>query len=444
MYYFLLELPADEKVELELPRAEDPGLCETLAFERDPPKSLFQLTFHLDPSCPKLDYLPIKNVPFGKLCSQHFIDVLTSASVPFRAYPVQMLERNTEQPIVANYFFCAPKRIKDAIDWERSEEWVQPNTGTRWLTKLVLTAESETSAPLLFQTRGRYLVHHNLYKQLQETGITGITCAPLDAAYDPFIGVKRLELENILQEHPDDWQRWCQLSEIFVSTQRFEDAIEPLQRAIALKPDLREAWERRGYILHALGHLEEALEALKYAIQLKPQIRMYSVVLRGIGDHEEKRKDAEHLLQMRAWNEYSTVLRELGRNEEALACAQHLIQTWSDSPLPWYELGSVYTALEDDEKALQAIEHGLALGGGARLKEMLSTKGELLSHLGRYEEALAIYEVGLRRNPRDKIFWAGKVKALHALERDEEMRIAERKMDEFAKEREEHLKKRPL
>lgn len=384
MYSLLRDVISEEIEDDDRPQAVDPQLCLKLVDERDSFPSQVELSFHIGPSCLGQDYLHIRNIPGGELCSSRFIDILTAASVPFTAYPVLLQERNTERPIADRYFFWIPKRISrdEAVDWERSEDRIDPETSVRWLTKLVLNDKFEATAPALFLTAGRYLVHNALRTQLEAANISGLTFAPLDSAYDPFSGVKRQELERFLREHPDDWEYWYKLS-LLSSNQK---ALESLSRTLELNPNFREAWERRGRILCTLGNLEEAREAFQKAIELQPQTREKYDSMPGKAERTaEQLANLEFLAQMRAWTQYCTVLRELGRIQEALTIATYTVQTWDTSPLPRYELAAIYAALGRNEEALDAIEQGLARRGGSRLDDLFLLKGDTLYQSGRYE-----------------------------------------------------------
>ncbi|HZU66276.1 MAG TPA: tetratricopeptide repeat protein [Ktedonobacteraceae bacterium] len=403
-----------------MPQAIDPRLCLQLAAERDFPRSMPPLPFYIGQACLQLDYLDIQNTS-GKLCTEDFINVLERANVPFTAYSANLFEKDTKQPLPARYYFWIPQWIEGAIDWEQSEEWVYDETGVRRLTKIVLTSEYETKAPLLFQMKegGYYLVHDKLRIQFQTADITGVAFAPVDTAYAPHEGIRIIELKHILEGHPDDWMRWIELGDRQVVVHRYQDALDSLDHALALKPDAEAAWYRRGSILHTLGRSQDALDALKRAIEIEPQSR--------------------------AWNEYTAVLRKLGRHGEALASAEHAVQIWSRSSISWYELAAAYAALDQYEAALQAIERGLALGGGGpRLAEMYRIKGEALSQLGQYEEALSAYAAGLSCSPSLKALWAAKACVLHNLGRNEEASVAQQELDRLEQQREKNLQKRPM
>ncbi len=421
MYHLLLNVTSDENEESRQPQAWEPELCRTLVFEREPSRSVSQLTFYINPVSLRLDYLHISNVAGGMLCSQRFIEVLTSESIPFTVYPAQLVDETTGKPLAEHYFFWIPQWIEDAVDWEHSEVWINPETGKRHFTKLILTAACEIAAPPLFQSAetGRYFVHDRVRIRLQAAaGLTGVGFAPLDAAYLPLLGIRRLELEHLLQEHPDDVKRWCDLSDLLEQLRRYHAALEAIDRALILKSDLARAWWTRGHLLRELGRPQEALEAFKQTVRIDPQSG--------------------------AWQEYSAVLRELGSAEEALAIAERLVQVRSKAPQSWYELGVAHASLGHYEIALQAFERALTLGRGPRIDETYLGKGEMLYQLGRYVEALETYMRGLKLKPWKKAMWEGKAKVLRALGRDGEAKAAEQEVRELEQRRERNLRARPV
>lgn len=415
MYYLLLAMALDE-----VPQTSAARLCIELASERDSKKSITPIPFTIHQTNLQRDYLPIGNAP-GKLCSQRLINMLGDAAVLFTAYPTHLIDKETEQEIPSRYFYWIPQWIEGTIDWERSEEWVIPETGTRHLTKLVLTEATILKAPMLFQTRERgfYLIHEKLRAQLEAVLIAGMAFASLDTVYLPQEGVKKALLERVLTEHPEDSNSWYELSNTYVLLHRYQEAHVVLDRAIACRPDFEEAWYRQGVILHTLGQLQNASKALRRAIELNPLSK--------------------------AWIEYSAVLRDMGRYQEALEMAEQGVQIWNQTSLSWHELAASQAALKRYQEALGAIEQALRLGGGggSYLADMYRIKGEMLTGLDRYEEALTSCEIGLSYAPTKRALWADKVNLLHRLERNEESIVAQRELDRLEQRREKNLQKRP-
>ena len=161
MYYQLIDWDQTNVEESDLPQAQDLTFCNHLVDGEVQPTTSRDLTFRLGEACLALDYLPLRGVRRAMLCSQRFLDVLTSASVPYTGYPVHLLHRETLRPLDTRYYFWLPQSIHNAIDWERSEAWTNPETGMRRLTRIVLASEVEEASPLLFHAlgTGRYCVH---------------------------------------------------------------------------------------------------------------------------------------------------------------------------------------------------------------------------------------------------------------------------------------------
>jgi tetratricopeptide (TPR) repeat protein len=419
MYYFLVDVPVDEDTNDTRIEAMEPELCSLLDFERASLLPGVKLHFRINPSCLHLDYLRVNHVVNGRLCSKRFIDVLTSESVSFIAYPAQLLDVATGQPLDANYWFWLPHSIEGAIDLESSEIWINPRTGKRHLSKLVLATPVEVKGPFLFRPKesARFLIHDRLRVRLQSASIIGTAFAPLDAASLPLLGVQKLDLARRLQDDATDVDSWSELASLQRQLHRQQEALTAIDRALMLNPHLDEAWRLRGLILHDGGFLQEAREAFKQAIQANPQ---------GI-----------------AWTDYTAVLRELGFKQEAVESAQHLVQIRSNSPLSWYELGAILAEMEEYEEALQAFEKALVLGRGPRLVETYLGKAEMLFQLEHYEEALKAYTHGLTLRPWKQALWEGKAKVLRVLGQIDEAEGAEEEVRKLEQEREKNLRARP-
>lgn len=422
MYSLFVDISSPQAIEQDRPRATHPEVWIQLADERDMFRTGILLSCSIGPSCLPLEYQPIRNISGGKLCSQRFIAILIEARIPCTVYPVQLFDWKTKQLVANNYAFWIPHHIRadEAIDWERSEVYIEEQMGTRWLTTLVLRTDFLDKAPPLFVTHGRYLIHDPLRLQLEKAGITGIAFAPLDAAHQPLSGVKRTQLEQQLQEKPHDWTLWYALGKNYQSSHRYEKAIEAFKQALELNPYQEDLWHRLGKLFSTRRSYDEAVQALQHAIALNPK----SIARR----------------------EYGAVLRELSRYEESLTNAQEWTQLWSESPLPFYEIGKAHAALEHYEEAVQAIEYGIAIKGvvGPSMEEILAMEGDMLYKLARFKESLAAYNRGLKVNERYRALWSRKTKVLRVLRRNKAAEAAEQVFQKLEEQREQNLKSRPM
>ena len=52
--------------------------------------------------------------------------------------------------------------------------------------------------------------------------------------------------------------------------ERWDEALEAFEKAIALEPDLPEAWRNKGVALERLNRYKEAQEAFQHLVELTP------------------------------------------------------------------------------------------------------------------------------------------------------------------------------
>src|SRR5947209_8735279 len=181
MHYLLISSVDDKKIHYAY--AENADLCRTLIAQSGTPQPLQSpLTFSLGWDG-VLDYISIASVAMGHLCSQRFLEVLVRNNIPCTIYPAWIVDWSTKSTLDVPYYLWAPQRIEGAIDWEQSEVWMNPETGEKYVTKLVLGTQYAEKGPLHFQEKGRvaHLIHEHLREHLLAEGVTGIDFAPLDA-----------------------------------------------------------------------------------------------------------------------------------------------------------------------------------------------------------------------------------------------------------------------
>lgn len=119
-------------------------------------------------------------------------------------------------------------------------------------------------------------------------------------------GLGRLEealdsLDRAVAVQPEDPDAWCARGRVLLEMRAFEDALDCYDRAVALRPDDPRPHDFRGRALRDLGRYEEALAAAEQSVRLQPD-------------------DAGGL------NSLGNTLRALGRLEEAAEAYRHAIE----------------------------------------------------------------------------------------------------------------------
>ena len=426
MYFFLLEAILDQYKEQPVVMAEQQSLCAAFVDHPEQFSSGQPLTFRVDPLILQRDYIGVTNVHGGILCSQSFLALLSDANADFFAFPALLRDQGGNQALSSSYHFTVIRRYDGAIDWKRSESWVDAESerGGHYMTKLVLTEEYERRNIPLFRLEHTLLtvVHEHLRTKLEQAKLAGLAFAPLHAVYSPHQGVRIVELENLLRRRPNNAKRWSELGALLVSLFRFQEALVALDRALAIDSNIGRAWYLRGLALSRLGRQQEALEAYQKA-----------TVLNESG----------------AWIRQSELLRRLGRMEEAFSLNEHYRgSVWEKGRPFWCERGEIFLALGQEKEALAAFEQAILLPGAGKDVAFYG-KGTALFRLGRYEEALEAYRAGLESSSLDidaqkRRLWHGKATALRALGRFEEAVVAEHQLRELEQEREFRMHVKPL
>ncbi len=186
-----------------------------------------------------------------------------------------------------------------------------------------LRASHPDNAVSLFLTEAEILRNERLYEVAFDTLSTALDHYPgnHDLLYSRALAAEKLDqldvleqdLRQILAENPDSGHALNALGYTLADrTDRYEEALDLLERAIVLLPDDPAVLDSMGWINYRLGDYETALEYLQRAYSLtdEPEIVMHlSKVLWELGQHDEAREvwlkayertpDDEYLLRLR-------------------------------------------------------------------------------------------------------------------------------------------------
>jgi protein O-GlcNAc transferase len=255
---------------------------------------------------------------------------------------------------------------------------------------------------------------------------------------------KTLALERaqaLCARHADDARLLCGAAEIAAHLGAHQQALTWMERAYEQAPSATLQWALLTALLNA-GESQRAEHSIREALRHNPESfelhNFLGVALRRQGRHEESLsafqaaaiqaptsatpwfnqgnaylalKQPAHAAQCyqqahQRDPENAEILRLLGRShlelrqlDAALAAFNAASARNPNDPRIMIDLSHAHHLRPDPETALGIIDTGLARFTGHR--DLLRQRGSILRTLGRYEEALAVFQALLKHNPDD-------------------------------------------
>lgn len=198
---------------------------------------------------------------------------------------------------------------------------------------------------------------------------------------------------QVLAVEPTNADALCSLGTIAHQAGNQDSAIELIDKALAIKPDLAAAWLVRSNALQALTRYEEALASCDKALSINHEF-VEALCNRG------------------------NALQALTRDEEALASYDKALATAPNFAEALSNRGNVLRKLGRYEEALGSYDKALAINPG--FAQAFNNRGTVLQSLKRYEEALACYDRALAINPEWALPHLNRARTLLALQRPED------------------------
>jgi tetratricopeptide (TPR) repeat protein len=137
------------------------------------------------------------------------------------------------------------------------------------------------------------------------------------------------QLESLKQANPNLYltaEDYLNQGDAFYYEQRYNEAIDSYDQALALQPDLVRAWVQKAKALRRSDQLEAALETNDRALQIDPTFqsawfgRMYTLL--NLKQYEEALVAVDRMIELNpldeAWKWRGYILTKLGRYDEAL------------------------------------------------------------------------------------------------------------------------------
>jgi serine/threonine-protein kinase len=170
---------------------------------------------------------------------------------------------------------------------------------------------------------------------------------------------------------PDEPQAHYTLAVIYQGSGRIADATDELRRVQALRPNHVDAPRLLGSILAEQGRVDDAIAEFNKAIALRPNY-------------------AENYSQL------GVVLYNASRFTEAEPVLKRVAELSPDSPRGFQQLGTLYQAIGDQARALDAYQKSVARNPYALT---FSNIGTILYAQGRFAEAADAYQQALALSP---------------------------------------------
>ena len=204
------------------------------------------------------------------------------------------------------------------------------------------------------------------------------------------------------------FNRGVTLSEL----RRNEEALESIDRAIALDPELGRAHSQRGLLLLRLERFEEAVEAYEVAIARLPDDQQsqhnHSYALAALGRAEEALASAEraHALDPndgRPYHVRGQALDQLGRHEEAIVALERAMELGCVTPfalrvVAWHYAAALDPAERDPERAVPLATRATELEPGNWGHWL--TLGLALYRAGKWQESLEALQKSVKVHGR--------------------------------------------
>lgn len=242
---------------------------------------------------------------------------------------------------------------------------------------------------------------------------------------------------------------------------RRDEAIQMINRAIAMQPDSADALVNRGVMLMALGDMDRAILDYRRAVELQPNnpaaLDNLGCALRALGKLDESIEAHQQSTQLmpkslNCWNNLGISLQLKGRFVEAADAFEHMLQLSPDQPEALENLGNVRRAQHRLDESISCLRRANELRPKSNetlvnlaaslieadfLDEAIADLREaLLSHpessqahhnlglafrkKGELEEAANEYQLALQQRPVFPNAWRDFGQALQLLGRTEE------------------------
>jgi tetratricopeptide (TPR) repeat protein len=262
---------------------------------------------------------------------------------------------------------------------------------------------------------------------------------------------------------PLDYRAWGMKAEVIGRTGDLNESVEAYDKTIELIPsantrELASYWMTKAEVLaYAGGRWEEALAAINHSLELEPKSRtnwrFKADILSQLGRKDEAVEAFDEALKQNpedaeSWLWKASLLVEMKRYNESLEAYDKAIElipenNTEDLAQSWLSKGWALnkTGRHDEARAAFQKSRGFydaAISKNAGDTRLMQQKGLVLFELGRYDEAIEVYDQVLKNSSSIEhsttktSAWIGKGDALRAQGKNEDALEAYNKVIEIS------------
>jgi tetratricopeptide (TPR) repeat protein len=179
-----------------------------------------------------------------------------------------------------------------------------------------------------------------------------------------------LVFRRATRRNPSNGGAWAHLGAAHCELQHWRQALDAVERALALDATHAWVWHTKGWAMGGLGRYDEELHAYEQALARDPTLvaswNNRGVALRRLQRYDEALASLDRALalnprQAASLNNRSNVLRIQGRHEEATAAIDSALAIEPNSALCWTTKGELQYEEQRNEEALRCFDHALTL-----------------------------------------------------------------------------------
>jgi serine/threonine protein kinase len=199
----------------------------------------------------------------------------------------------------------------------------------------------------------------------------------------------RADLEPILKQQTGEiielsgekdlgvWE-WNNKGMSFYHVNAFSKAVECLDKALSINPQLKETWLNKGNVQLKNHRYTEALDCYLKALEIYPEYGL-------------------------AWNSAGICLASLGHYEKALGCYNRALRSNNGYEAAWVNKGNCLLGAGEYEEAIKCYQTAIEIDSSS--VEAWYGSGNCFKEMKEYSEALMCYDAAIKIDPLHYYAW---------------------------------------